>query len=205
MFTCTTSSTYGPSAGDGGSHGTMIVTRFADDLVIGFELKADAHRFLDMMRHRFESSRLSLHPGKTRLSSSAVSRYITANNAASASRRPSISGLHAISGKTRRGSFQLKRKPARPHASKIQRNQGGAAPATTPSHSPTRAMASKQVVRGFFAYHAVPTNMPALTAFLRANDDETNTCREFTLGGIGQTSSGYAQNQRQQDSCSSRR
>ncbi len=40
---------------------------------------------------------------------------------------------------------------------------------------------------------------------LRANDDETNTCREFTLGGIGQTSSGYAPNQRQQDSCSSRR
>ena len=34
---------------------------------------------------------------------------------------------------------------------------------------------------------------------LRANDDETNTCREFTLGGIGQTSSGYAPNQRQQD------
>ena len=31
-----------------------------------------------------------------------------------------------------------------------------------------------------------------------ANDDETNTCREFTLGGIGQTSSGYAPNQRQQ-------
>jgi hypothetical protein len=39
---------------------------------------------------------------------------------------------------------------------------------------------------------------------LRANDDET-TCREFTLGGIGQTSSGYAPNRRQQDSCSSRR
>jgi hypothetical protein len=31
---------------------------------------------------------------------------------------------------------------------------------------------------------------------LRANDDETNTCREFTLGGIGQTSSGYSPNQR---------
>ncbi len=44
-----------------------------------------------------------------------------------------------------------------------------------------------------------------LEAPLRANDDETNTCREFTLGGIGQTSSGYAPNQRQQDSCSSRR
>ncbi len=40
---------------------------------------------------------------------------------------------------------------------------------------------------------------------LRANDDEINTCREFTLGGIGQTSSGYAPNQTQHDSCSSRR
>ena len=40
---------------------------------------------------------------------------------------------------------------------------------------------------------------------LRAKEDETKTCREFTLGGIGQTSRGYAPNQRQQDSCSSRR
>jgi hypothetical protein len=40
---------------------------------------------------------------------------------------------------------------------------------------------------------------------LRANDDETKTCREFTLEGIGQTSSGYAPHQRQQDPCSSRR
>jgi hypothetical protein len=39
---------------------------------------------------------------------------------------------------------------------------------------------------------------------LRAKDDETKTCREFTLGGIGQTSRGYASNQRQQDSCGSR-
>ena len=40
---------------------------------------------------------------------------------------------------------------------------------------------------------------------LCANDDETKTCREFTLEGIGQTSSGYAPNQRQEDPCSGRR
>lgn len=40
---------------------------------------------------------------------------------------------------------------------------------------------------------------------LRANDDETNACREFTLEGVGQTSNGYAPNQRQQDPCSGRR
>ena len=36
---------------------------------------------------------------------------------------------------------------------------------------------------------------------LRAKDDETKTWREFTLEGIGQTSRGYAPNQRQQDPC----
>src|SRR5215472_7082446 len=47
--------------------GTMIMTRYADDLVIGFERKADAGRFLEMMRERFERFALSLHPEKTRL------------------------------------------------------------------------------------------------------------------------------------------
>src|ERR687883_159308 len=47
--------------------GTMIITRYADDLVIGFERQADAHRFLEMMRKRFEEFALSLHPEKTRL------------------------------------------------------------------------------------------------------------------------------------------
>jgi RNA-directed DNA polymerase len=40
--------------------GTMIITRYADDLVIGFERQTDAHRFLDMMRQRFEEFALSL-------------------------------------------------------------------------------------------------------------------------------------------------
>ena len=58
--------------------------------------------------------------------------------------------------------------------------------------------------RGSKSHHL--QSVDKLGAFaLRANDDETNTCREFTLEGIGQTSSGYAPNQRQQDSCSSRR
>jgi retron-type reverse transcriptase len=42
--------------------GTIIMTRYTDDLVIGFEHKADAIRFLAMMRERFEKFALSLHP-----------------------------------------------------------------------------------------------------------------------------------------------
>jgi RNA-directed DNA polymerase len=41
--------------------------RYADDVVVGFEHEADASRFLEAMRARFEEFALSLHPDKTRL------------------------------------------------------------------------------------------------------------------------------------------
>ena len=45
----------------------MIVVRYADDLVAGFEHEDDARRFLDAMRERFAAFSLTLHPGKTRV------------------------------------------------------------------------------------------------------------------------------------------
>src|SRR5271165_4798557 len=47
--------------------GHMIIVRYADDIVAGFEHEDDARRFLDAMRVRFEAFALSLHPDKTRL------------------------------------------------------------------------------------------------------------------------------------------
>ena len=47
--------------------GDMIIVRYADDIVVGFEHEADARRFWDAMRERFEEFALSLHPDKTRL------------------------------------------------------------------------------------------------------------------------------------------
>src|SRR5205823_3969728 len=47
--------------------GDMIIVRYADDTVVGFEHEADAHRFQEMMRVRLEAFALSLHPDKTRL------------------------------------------------------------------------------------------------------------------------------------------
>src|SRR5215813_7976434 len=49
------------------ARGDMIVVRYADDLVAGFEQEGDTRRFLDAMRERFEAFSLSLHPDKTRL------------------------------------------------------------------------------------------------------------------------------------------
>ena len=47
--------------------GDMIVVRYADDVVLGFQHESDARRFLDAMRARFEEFALQLHPAKTRL------------------------------------------------------------------------------------------------------------------------------------------
>ena len=49
------------------ARGDMIVVRYADDLVAGFEHESDARRFLDAMRDRLGKFALSLHPDKTRL------------------------------------------------------------------------------------------------------------------------------------------
>ena len=47
--------------------GDMIMVRYADDIVVGFQHEADARRFWDAMRERLREFSLSLHPDKTRL------------------------------------------------------------------------------------------------------------------------------------------
>jgi RNA-directed DNA polymerase len=45
----------------------MIIVRYADDLVVGFQQEGDARRFVDAMRDRLGKFQLSLHPDKTRV------------------------------------------------------------------------------------------------------------------------------------------
>src|SRR3990170_4812831 len=49
------------------AHGQVIIVRYADDIVIGFEHEAEAKRFLVDLQQRMEQFALSLHPDKTRL------------------------------------------------------------------------------------------------------------------------------------------
>jgi len=80
--------------------GDMIIVRYADDFIVGFQHEGDARRFLDELRNRLEEYALSLHPEKTRLIE--FGRFAAQNrksDAGSASRRPSLPGLHFICGK----------------------------------------------------------------------------------------------------------
>jgi RNA-directed DNA polymerase len=49
------------------AHGDVIVVRYADDIVVGFQSKADAEKFRVELAERFRKFILDLHPDKTRL------------------------------------------------------------------------------------------------------------------------------------------
>src|ERR1700676_4895343 len=49
------------------ARGAIIIVRYADDIVVGFEHETDARRFWEAMRERLQEFSLTLHPEKTRL------------------------------------------------------------------------------------------------------------------------------------------
>ena len=49
------------------AHGDVIIIRFADDFIVGFEHRHDAERFRDELGSRVARFGLELHPDKTRL------------------------------------------------------------------------------------------------------------------------------------------
>ena len=69
----------------------MIIVRYADDFIVGFQHESDARRFLDEMRARLQEFALSLHPEKTRLIEFGRFAAERRKREGSASRRPSTS------------------------------------------------------------------------------------------------------------------
>ena len=146
--------------------GDMIIVRYADDFIVGFEHEADARRFLDAMRERLEEFALSLHPEKTRLIE--FGRHAAENRKRRGLGKPetfNFLGFTFICGKTRRGKFLIKRKSRRDRMrAKLQAIKQEL---RRRMHQPIPEQGKwlKQVVSGYFNYHAVPTNGPTLTAF----------------------------------------
>jgi group II intron reverse transcriptase/maturase len=146
--------------------GNVIFVRYADDIVAGFEHEADARRFWDAMRLRFEQFELELHGEKTRLLE--FGRYAVERRQRRGLNKPetfTFLGFTFICGKSRRGAFLLLRKTRRDRMrAKLQEVKEDL---RRHMHKPIPEQGRwlKAVVTGFFAYHAVPTNMRALGAF----------------------------------------
>jgi len=146
--------------------GDMIIVRYADDLVVGFQQEGDARRVLDAMRARFEAFALSLHPDKTRLIE--FGRHAAVRRARRGLGKPEafdVLGFTLICSVSRRGSFLLKRKTRRDRLRAKLGEIKEELRRRMHRPIPEQGRWLAQVIGGFFAYHAVPTNHAALGDF----------------------------------------
>jgi RNA-directed DNA polymerase len=150
------------------ARGDIIVTRFADDFIVGFEHHGDARRFLHDLRERFAKFGLELHPDKTRLVE--FGRYAAERRAARGVGKPEtfdFLGFTHVCGRSKSGGFWLRRHTIkkRMRAKLKAVNDQLKRRRHLPIPEQGRWLAS--VVRGHLQYYAVPGNSRAISAFRR--------------------------------------
>jgi RNA-directed DNA polymerase len=157
--------------------GDIIIVRYADDFIVGFQHESDARRFLDEMRKRLEEHALTLHPEKTRLIE--FGRFAAENRKRRGLGKPEVFnflGFTFICGKSRRGKFLVKRKTRRDRLRSKVKEIRQALRRRMHDAIPVQGRWLKQVVRGYFNYHAVPTNRHSLVVF---RDEVTRAWRRI--------------------------
>ena len=148
------------------AHGEVIIVRFADDYIVGFEHHGDAQRFLADLRDRLAKFCLGLHAEKTRLIE--FGRHAARNRKARGLGKPEtfeFLGFTHVCAKTRRGRFTLKRvtskKRMRAKLSEVKTELMQRRHLPIPEQGQWLA----GVVRGHLNYYAVPSNSDAVIAF----------------------------------------
>jgi group II intron reverse transcriptase/maturase len=145
------------------ARGDVIVVRYVDDIVVGFQYRDDAERFVEELRERFLKFNLELHPEKTRLIE--FGRFAATNRRRRGEGKPetfNFLGLTHICGKTRKGKFQVirqtmvQRMRAKLKELKIELRRR--------MHFPVPEVGRwlTSVLRGHYQYYGVPGNKYAL-------------------------------------------
>ena len=147
--------------------GDVIVVRYADDLVVGFENRTEAERFLEAFRERLAKFGLELHPEKTRLIE--FGRFAAQNREKRGEGKPetfTFLGFTHYCGKRRsNGSFTVWRKTAKKRM--VAKLQAIKAELRRRMHEPTADVGAwlRKVVAGYHRYHAIPGNIDRLSVF----------------------------------------
>ena len=148
------------------AQGEVVVIRYADDTIVGFQFQADADRFLENLRERLAKFGLELHPDKTRRIE--FGRFAEENRKRRGEGKPEtfdFLGFTHICGKNSKGWFTVrrmsirKRMRAKLRQLKVQLRQR--------MHDPVPQTGNwlRSVVQGYFNYHAVPGNVDSLGMF----------------------------------------
>jgi group II intron reverse transcriptase/maturase len=148
------------------AHGDVIIVRYVDDFVLGFQHRDDAERFLAALKARLEGFHLELHPDKTRLIE--FGRFAAENRQRRGEGKPAtfdFLGFTHYCGKTRAGRYQVGRKTRRKSMvaklaglkRELRRRMHAAVPAT--------GAWLTQALAGHYRYYGVPGNSAAMTFF----------------------------------------
>ena len=147
--------------------GDVIVVRYADDLVVGFENRTEAEQFLEAFRERLAKFGLELHPEKTRLIE--FGRFAAQDRERRGEGKPetfTFLGFTHFCGKRRStGAFTVWRKTAKKRM--VAKLQAIKVELRERMHAPIAEVGAwlRKVVTGYYQYHAVPGNLDRLSVF----------------------------------------
>jgi len=149
------------------ARGEVIIIRWADDFVVGFQYEDDGIRFKEQLRERFQRFSLELHPEKTRLIR--FGRYACRDSRHfDGKRKPEtfdfLGFTHACSA-NRGGKFLVRRTTMRKRLTAKLHEVKAELRRRMHRRCPEQGAWLRSVVRGYFAYHAIPGNWEALKAF----------------------------------------
>jgi RNA-directed DNA polymerase len=150
------------------ARGQVVIVRFADDFVVGFEHRDDAERFWADLRERLAQFSLELNAEKTRLIE--FGRFAAGKRKARGLGKPEtfqFLGFTHVCAKTRKGRFKLKRTTdskrvrAKLRANRLEMRRRMHQPI------PEQGRWLASVLRGHYRYYAVPDNSETLSVFHR--------------------------------------
>lgn len=148
------------------AQGDVIAVRYADDIVLGFQHRAEAERFLKDLQERLSKFGLELHPDKTRLIE--FGRSAEQNRARRGEGKPEtfdFLGFSHISGKGRYGRFAIRRMTIRKRMRAKLREIKQQLRMRMHDAVPDTGKWLRAVVQGHFNYYAVPGNLDSLGVF----------------------------------------
>ena len=147
------------------ARGDVIVVRYADDIVLGFQYESDARRFWTELDNRLSQFGQKLHPDKTRLLR--FGRFASHNAALAGERGPGtfdFLGFTHISDASENGRFQVLRRTSKVRMRATLKAIRGHLLRSRHRPIPEQGVWLRQVLQGYFQYHAVRTNIPRLNA-----------------------------------------
>lgn len=149
------------------ARGEVVIVRFADDFLVGFQHRTDAERFQRELRERLAQFRLELHPTKTRLIE--FGKYAGANRwERGLTGKPetfAFLGLTHVCGRSRAGRFLLLRHTERRRMTAKLRAVAQELQRRRHQSIMEQGRWLQAVIRGHVAYYGVPTNAHRTAAF----------------------------------------